>query len=54
MDSRAGEVLINETATACHAEKQIKKSKTTTVKGRMGVAGKRWHSVLRNQCLMKD
>lgn len=25
MDLRAGEVLINETATACHAEKQIKK-----------------------------
>lgn len=27
VDSRAGEVLINETATACHAEKQIKKKK---------------------------
>lgn len=25
VDLRAGEVLINETATACHAEKQIKK-----------------------------
>lgn len=27
MDLRAGEVLINETATACHAEKQIKKER---------------------------
>lgn len=26
MDLRAGEVLINETATACHTEKQIKKN----------------------------
>lgn len=56
VDSRAGEVLINETATACHAEKQIKgkKKESTTERGRMGGAGKRWHLVLRKQCLMKD
>lgn len=30
MDLRAGEVLINETATACHAEKQIKKKKSSS------------------------
>lgn len=40
VDLRAGEVLINETATACHAEKQIKKKKTATERGRMGGAGK--------------
>lgn len=34
VDSRAGEVLINETATACHAEKQIKKKRE---RGRRGV-----------------
>lgn len=34
--SRAGEVLINETATACHAGKQIKKTKTKQKGGGMG------------------
>lgn len=34
--SRAGEVLINETATACHAEKQIKKNKNETERRRNG------------------
>lgn len=52
VDLRAGEVLINETATACHAEKQIKKEREREEEG--GGAGKRWHSVLRKQCLMKD
>jgi len=39
VDSRAGEVLINETATDCHAEKQIKKKKKRERK-KGGVRGK--------------
>lgn len=54
VDSRAGEVLINETATACHAEKQIKKKQRREREEEGGCVGKRWHSVLRKQCLMKD
>lgn len=39
MASRSAEVLINETATACHAEKQIKKNPNKQNRGRSGEGG---------------